>query len=149
MVTNRHAYLILAYICPRLLQVMIDMIDDERNDIYIHVDAKVDITNFAGIHSQKSKIIYTDRGKHYWGNDSFVKNEFYLLETALKYGPYMYYHIFSETTLPLKSQDYIHHMLDEEYTEIKQTLDKFDTSLLFKTVYLPLRSIEKNVLTNF
>lgn len=115
MVTNRHAYLILAYICPRLLQVMIDMIDDERNDIYVHVDAKVDITNFAGIHSQKSKIIYTDRGKHYWGNDSFVKNEFFLLETALKNGPYMYYHILSETTLPLKSQDYIHHMLDEEY----------------------------------
>ena len=40
-------------------------------------------------------------------------------------------------------------MLDEEYTEIKQTLNKFDTSLLFKTVYLPLRSIERNVLTNF
>lgn len=115
MQNNRHAYLILVHNCPRLLQVLIDMIDDERNDIYIHVDAKADMNQFASIHARKSKIVYTKRVKVYYANISFVEAEYVLLETAKKCGPYLYYHLLSGIDLPLKTQDYIHHLLDEVY----------------------------------
>lgn len=113
MKTDRHAYLILAHNCPRLLQVLIDMIDDERNDIYIHVDAKADMSQFSDIHATKSRITYTERVKIYYANISFVEAEYILLETAKKNGPYLYYHLLSGIDLPLKTQNYIHHLFDE------------------------------------
>lgn len=115
MANNRHAYLILVHNQPRLLQVLIDMIDDERNDIYIHVDDKADFNLFNNIHAKKSKISYTKRIKIYWGTFSMVKAEYILFEAAKKYGPYLYYHLLSGVDLPLKNQDFIHHLLDEVY----------------------------------
>ena len=115
MENNRHAYLILVHSHPKLLQVLVDMIDDERNDIYIHVDAKSDINQFASIRAEKSNITYTKRLKIYWGHFSMVKAEYILFETARKGGPYLYYHLLSGVDLPLKSQDEIHHLLDGVY----------------------------------
>ena len=110
-----HAYLILAHNQPRLLQVLVDMIDDERNDIYIHVDAKADMRQFASLHAEKSKITFTKRIKVYWGHYSIVKAELILFEKAFRQGPYLYYHLLSGSDLPLKNQDYIHHLLDHVY----------------------------------
>lgn len=110
---NRHAYLIVAHNQPRLLQVLIDMIDDERNDIYLHIDAKADINQFSNIHTAKSKLICTKRNKVYWGDFSMTNTELMLFETAHKNGSYLYYHLLSGVDLPLKTQDYIHHLLDE------------------------------------
>lgn len=116
MKNNRHAYLILVHNCPRLLQVLIDMIDDERNDIYLHVDGKANIGQFANIRATKSKLIFTaQRIKVYWGNDSMINAEYVLFETAHRCGPYSYYHLLSGVDLPLKNQEYIHHFFDEEY----------------------------------
>ena len=91
------------------------MIDDERNDIYIHIDAKADESQFADIHASKSRLFYTNRVKVYWGNDSMIDAEYELLQAAQKQGPYLYYHLLSGVDLPLKTQDYIHHLLDEVY----------------------------------
>lgn len=112
MTLNRHAYLILVHNQPRLLQVLIDMIDDSRNDIYIHVDANADINQFATIHAEKSNLYYTERIHIYWGNDSIIYGQNVLLKTAHKNGPYLYYHFLSGVDLPLKSQDYIHNFMD-------------------------------------
>lgn len=43
----RHAYCIIAHSNPQQLWHLIDLLDDERNDIYIHVDQKVDIQAFT------------------------------------------------------------------------------------------------------
>jgi hypothetical protein len=112
---NRHAYLILAHNQPRLLQVLIDMSDDERNDIFIHIDAKADMNQFSNIRAEKSGLYYTERKKVYWGDFSVSKTELFLLETAHRNGPYLYYHILSGVDLPLKNQDYIHHLMDDLY----------------------------------
>ena len=112
---NRHAYLILAHHYPKLLQVLIDMIDDERNDVYLHIDAKADMSQFASIHAEKSKLIYTKRNKVYWGDFSMMNTELMLFETAHKNGPYLYYHLLSGVDLPLKNQDFIHHLMDDVY----------------------------------
>ncbi len=42
----RHVYLILAHNEPEILKTLVEMIDDERNDIYIHIDKKSDINQF-------------------------------------------------------------------------------------------------------
>jgi hypothetical protein len=112
---NRHAYLILAHHYPKLLQVLIDMIDDERNDVYLHIDAKTDMSQFASIHAEKSKLIYTKRNKVYWGDFSMMNTELMLFETAHKNGPYLYYHLVTGVDLPLKTQDFIHHFMDDVY----------------------------------
>ena len=42
---GKHAYLIMTHADEYLLQVLISMLDDKRNDIYIHADSKW--VNFA------------------------------------------------------------------------------------------------------
>lgn len=51
----RHAYCIIAHSNPQQLWHLIDLLDDERNDIYIHVDQKVDIQAFTPPMPQMSK----------------------------------------------------------------------------------------------
>lgn len=44
---KRHAYCIIVHNNPDQLNILVDLIDDERNDIYIHVDKDVDIQQFT------------------------------------------------------------------------------------------------------
>ena len=37
---KKHAYLIMAHTQPELLKKLVMLLDDERNDFYIHVDSK-------------------------------------------------------------------------------------------------------------
>ncbi len=38
--TDKHAYCIMAHSNWEQLQILVDAIDDERNDIFLHIDAK-------------------------------------------------------------------------------------------------------------
>lgn len=87
------------------------MLDDERNDIYLHIDYRsmelYEKTNSlqmqqAGLH------ILSARNKVYWGDLSQVETEYLLLETASAKESYSYYHLLSGTDLPIQTQDYIH-----------------------------------------
>lgn len=102
-----HAYLILAHNEFEILQLLIQAIDDERNDIYIHFDKKVKelpVLNVkhAGLH------VIADRVDVRWADASMLEAEFILFETAVKNREYDYYHLLSGVDLPLKSQDEIH-----------------------------------------
>ena len=37
---NKHAYMIMAHHRPDILQLLINSLDDERNDIIVHIDKK-------------------------------------------------------------------------------------------------------------
>lgn len=39
--TTRHAYLLVTHQYTFVLETLIRMIDDKRNDIYVHIDKKV------------------------------------------------------------------------------------------------------------
>ena len=89
-----------------LLQTLVSCIDDARNDIYVHIDAKVKElpalqTAHAGLY------MIEDRIDVRWGDLSVVEAEYALFEAAVANGPYAYYHLLSGADLPLKSQDYI------------------------------------------
>ena len=106
--TERHAYLIMAHNNPYTLSRLLELLDDARNDIYIHVDLKS--KNFP-INELKNKvkasnIIFIPRKKVGWGGYSMIDAEIRLIECAAN-GKYMYYHLISGVDLPLKTQDYI------------------------------------------
>lgn len=105
----RHAYMIIAYNQWDLLEKLVSLLDDERNDIYIHVNKKIDNVPFDYIKglSKKSKIIFVDRVAISRGTYSIFEAEMMLLKQAIKRG-YRYYHLLSGQDLPLKNQDYIH-----------------------------------------
>lgn len=56
MIRNRHAYLIIAHDQPELLQILISLIDDVRNDIFITIDSRTDINIFKNIKAQNSNL---------------------------------------------------------------------------------------------
>lgn len=108
----KHAYLILAHHEFELLQILIDCLDDARNDIYVHIDKKVKI--LPELHAEKAGLtVLNNRVDIRWADYSMVEAEYALFEAAQQNGPYAYYHLLSGVDLPLKSQDYIHHFFEE------------------------------------
>ncbi len=108
----KHAYLILAHNQFEVLDFLVQALDDERNDIYIHFDKKVESlpklkTKCAGL------FFLEQRFDIRWGHISMIRAEFALLGQALSKGDYAYLHLLSGVDLPLKSQDYIHNFFAE------------------------------------
>ncbi|WHX89892.1 hypothetical protein [Peribacillus simplex] len=84
---KRHAYLIMVHNNFGVLEKLIRLIDDARNDIYIHIDAKVedfDQVFFAKIPT-KSNIYFTERIPISWGWGIQVQCELSLLEVNHSY----------------------------------------------------------------
>ena len=103
----KHAYLILAHNDTSLLETLVGCLDDVRNDIFIHWDAKSgDVPSI--ITAKSNLFILEERIDVRWAAFSMVKAEYLLYKTAFKNGPYEYYHLLSGVDLPIKSQDYIH-----------------------------------------
>ena len=130
----KHAYLIMAHNNFYILEKLIKLLDDSRNDIFIHIDKKVknfDFEYFASL-TEHSIVIFTKKRINVrWGANSQVKTEINLFETARKFNPdgYEYYHLISGVDLPLKTQDYIHHFFrnkDENYIYYKDDISLFD-----------------------
>lgn len=110
---NKHAYLIIAHTDIVQLQCLVHLLDDERNDIYIHIDkkARFDGENICTQHSRLT--ILPNRVDVRWGDYSMIEAELLLFETASSFAQYAYYHLLSGADLPIKSQDYIHEYCDK------------------------------------
>ena len=104
---QKHAYLIMAHGDFALLQCLARALDDPRNDLFIHIDAKV--SNLPEVRTEKAgAYMLKDRIDVRWGDVSQIETELLLFKTAITNGPYTYYHLLSGVDLPLKNQDYIH-----------------------------------------
>lgn len=114
----KHAYLIIAHNEPVVLKYLLVMLDDERNDIFLHIDRRADDLYhlMVGQQLQHSRLfVLENRRAVHWGDISQVEVEYLLFETALKQGPYAYYHLLSGVDLPIKSQDYIHRFFQDNF----------------------------------
>ncbi len=111
-----HAYLILVHNNFYNLEKLLRLLDDERNDIYIHVDKKVKNFRFDYFEQlcMASTVHYTRRINVRWGHQSLVLAELALFDAAYKNGPYHYYHLISGADLPLKSQTEIHNFFADK-----------------------------------
>ncbi len=142
---KKHAYLIMAHNEFHMLRKLLNELDDERNDIYIHIDRKTRYVNTDEIASwvKSSKVFFTKRINVHWGHISVVKCELELLKAAAK-EEYHYYHLISGLDFPLKTQDEIHDYLENENSEfLNYHLDgEIGDSFLYKIrYYYPLMRI--------
>ena len=105
---HRHAYLILAHEDTLVLRRLLALVDDERNDIFIHIDKNSKDISIENILKcvKKSKVNINRKYRVYWGNNSIALAELELIKQASK-GQYHYYHILSGADLPIKSKEEI------------------------------------------
>ncbi|HAY3498921.1 glycosyltransferase [Elizabethkingia anophelis] len=107
MMKERHAYLILAHTDFMVLKELVGVLDDYRNDIYIHFDRKV--IDPPILEAKYSKLLMLeDRVDVRWGDISMLYAEYNLFETAYKADNYSYFHLISGNHFPLFNQDYLH-----------------------------------------
>lgn len=103
----KHAYLILAHHEFELLSLLVEALDDARNDLFIHFDLKV--KDLPSIQTKLAGLYYIEeRVDVRWADVSMVQAEYALMSAARQQGEYSYYHLLSGVDLPIKSQDYIH-----------------------------------------
>ena len=128
---KKHAYLIMAHTQPELLKMLLKKLDDERNDIYLHIDSKAKDYPLDEVSAvlQKAKCVFTERTDVKWGSYSQIHCEMVLLKEATK-TEHAYYHLLSGMDLPIKSQDEIHaffekydglEFVDEDLPEISES----------------------------
>lgn len=111
---EKHAYLIMAHNNFSLLQKELQLLDDKRNDIYVHVDKKAKNVDEKKITNQirYSNVFFIPRMNVKWGGYSVAKCTIELLKAATAKQAYRYYHLLSGADLPLKTQDEIHNFFD-------------------------------------
>ena len=111
---TKHAYLIMAYNNPNQLTKLLKLIDDPRNDIFLHIDSKSSLSPDSFSKCVDSSNIYcVTQIPVYWADYSQVEAEYILLKAALNSdASYSYYHLLSGMDLPIKTQDEIHAYFD-------------------------------------
>lgn len=113
---RRYAYLIMVHKSLDQVTKLCRLLDDCRNDLYIHLDSKVvnrgiwenELQNSVS----ESTITFVPPVSVSWGGASQIKAELSLLKSAVQRQNYAYYHLISGADLPLKSQDDIHSFFD-------------------------------------
>lgn len=145
---NRHAYLIMAHNEFDILEKQLKLLDDENNDIYLHIDKKVknfDFTYFKRL-VKKATLTFTKRIDVRWSCYSQIACELLLLTEATKTF-HKYYHLLSGIDLPVKSQkeiqsffnntnkEFIHYRVHEKFQKTgslaNNRLDRVDYYHLF------------------
>ncbi len=138
---KRHAYLILAHKNFGQLRKLLALLDDPRNDIFVHVDRKAafdqsawdDACRYSGL------VFIEPRIRVSWGGVSIMRCELALLKEAVSHGTYSYFHLLSGMDLPIKSQDTIHAFFEKhdgcefiDFWEMKdETYDRLHYFTLF------------------
>ncbi len=111
---NKHAYLIMAHNQFEILEKIIKLLDDEKNDFYIHIDKKVKHFNFNKVKdlATKSNIFFVKRIDVKWGHFSQIECEILLLKSAIERN-YSYYHLISGVDMPIKSKERIYDFFEK------------------------------------
>lgn len=149
---KRHAYLILAHKNFGQLRKLLVLLDDPRNDIFVHVDGKARFSpeEWKNVCRFSRLVFIGPRLKVYWGGVNSMRCELALLREAVSCGPYSYYHLVSGMDLPIKDQDTIHDFFDRH--EGKEFLDfwEMDEDIYERVRYYTLfPEGEGNFLTHF
>lgn len=80
---------------PQMLQKLIDEIDYERADIFVHIDRKASFDG-SDLKASKSRLtVLPERIDGRWGDYSLVEIELALIQTAVDSGDYRRLHLLS------------------------------------------------------
>ncbi len=124
----KHAYMIMCHDNFQLLQKLLILLDDDRNDIYLHVDKKSKTFDGQKIIScvKHATVTLLKRINVNWGGYSQIKVELHLLKEATK-KEHSYYHLLSGVDLPLKTQNEIHRFFEENSGKEFVSIDNINT----------------------
>lgn len=112
----KHAYCIIAHQDSYCLETLINLLDDERNDIFLLIDKKVkkDLTYNLIVKKSQLKILPEDKRVDIrWGGLSQIRAELNLFKEAVSTNNYSYIHLLSGADLPLKPQETIHRFYNQ------------------------------------
>jgi hypothetical protein len=103
----RVAVLVLASHTPRALFALAQYFAPSDVDIFVHVDAKTDFTDYRNhTHAYPPRVHFLSaRRRVYWGGFSMVEATLDLLRAAVLAGPYDRYVFISDNSLPVQSLD--------------------------------------------
>ena len=104
---QKHACLIMAHNNFDQLRTLIELLDDPRNDIYLHIDKKARDFCPDSIKTKEAGLFFVEPMPVTWGGHSQIQCELRLFKAAAA-GHYLYYHLLSGVDLPIKTQDEIH-----------------------------------------
>lgn len=149
---RRHAYLILVHKNFGQFRKLLSLLDDPRNDIFVHVDGKASFNpdKWKNACSFSRLVFIEPRKKVYWGGVNSMRCELALLKEAVAYGPYSYYHLLSGMDLPLKDQDTVHAFFEKH--DGKEFIDfwEMDGDIYERVRYYTLfPEGERNFLSHF
>lgn len=108
----RNAFCILAHNEPKILEILISILDDDNNDIYVHLDKKSKCFDEKALLDsvKKSNIIFIRRRNIGWGGENMIFAELDLLKEAIK-TKHSYYHMLSGVDLPIHPMNEINNFL--------------------------------------
>lgn len=133
---EKHAYLFMVYNNINVLEKSLKLIDNKKNDIYIHIDIKSNIMEKLKKITDNlkfSNVYYTQRLDVRWGDYSQIDCELLLLKEATSNLEYQYYHLLSESDLPIKSQEEIHNFFSTNNGKEFIEFQEFPKNRLFST----------------
>ena len=133
---DKHAYLIEAHCNKNQLKILLNCLDYEKNDIFLHIDLRSkELKNFAKeIKLIHSNVFFVQPVKVRWGGYTQIQAELKLLEEAFNKNKYCRYHLISGVDLPLKTQSEIHEFFDKDDMEYIQFDYKDDYKEINKRV---------------
>lgn len=102
-ISEKHAFLIMAYKSPTQINRIIRALDSSSTDIFLHIDKKSNLSASEIVSPNKSSLIICNRMKVYWADYSQTQCEIELLKRAIECNSYRYYHLISESDYPLVS----------------------------------------------
>lgn len=117
---SKHAYCIMAHKTDETFWTLLSLLDDIRNDVFIHMDAKVSSWNCEEARSRMRRASVRETSRRIsvtWGAYSQIEVELLLLDSVLANGGYSHIHLLSGQDLPIKTQDEIHAYFDEHTGE--------------------------------
>ena len=143
-IAKRHAYMICAHKNQWQLETLLQLMDIEANDLYLHIDIKTKDLDFDRLKAcvRKGRLFFTDRINVEWARWSIVESTIILLKAAMKNGPYAYYHLISGQDIPLMPISRINEIFDNSDPDINY-VDFSEEAWSRKTVYLRMAYFDR------
>lgn len=111
MCDGKHAYLIMAHHRMDVLTQLLLSLDDRRCDIYLHIDKKC--KEVLNIELKNSELYFIESMDVRWGDSSQIFCELNLLKEAFNNKEYVYFHLLTGASFPIKDLDFIYNFFLE------------------------------------
>ena len=148
---QKHAYLVMAHDNFGILKKQLELLDDESNDFFIHIDKRAQFDKEWLLENVKySTVTFIPRRKVYWGDYSQTQTELDLIREAVKNSNgYQYLHLLSGVDLPIKCKRDIFDFFDNSdkiylcWMSSKESYQKLRTKYYFPFIHTNL-SVKAN-----